>query len=369
MTHPVRVLQIVSNIKVHSGVSSYLMGLYRNIDKEKLQFDFLVARKSSLSYEDEILSMGGKIFYMPDPLSWRVYKACQYSSDFFSIHSQDYRIVHLHSPTMASMTIKYAKLYGIPRIIIHSHSTQFSTNLLKNFLDLILVSNIEKYGTDFWCCSPEAGEFLFGKSQKVLLTPNVIEVEKFKFQRELYDKVRRSLMITDKQKLVCHVSNFSSLKNLTFLIPVIQSVTDAEPNKWKFLFIGDGKEKTRLQTLLQSKNLIQHCIFLGFQSQPRTFLAASDFFVLPSLREGFSIALLEAQACGLKCVASNTIPRFVDVTGVSFIPLDPTAWAKELLNTLPNNADERLQHNSDVSLSIFNAQSQACRQMHRYLDM
>lgn len=348
-----RVLQIVANIGIKSGVSSFIMNVYRNIDKKRFQFDFLVSRKVNESYEKEILQLGGRVYYMPDPLSLHLFSACSYCSDFFLRHSKEYPVVHLHSPTMARMTVFYAKKAGIKKVIIHSHSTNFSTNICKRIINSVLVSKVSKYGTDFWYCSPEAGEFLFGKKIGTYI-PNAININSFRFDEKIYQDKRLQLGIAIDQKVVCHVSNFSPLKNINFLIPVIQNVVEKEPKNWKFIFIGDGPDRSKFEYKLAKMGLSENCVFVGFQPCPASYLHASDIFVLPSISEGAPVSLLEAQASGLRCIVSDHVTRTVNVTGVSYLPLEYGLWVQEILNTKSNEKVNRIIDNDVMQKSVFN---------------
>ena len=347
-----RVLQIVANIGIKSGVSSFIMNVYRNIDKTRYQFDFLVAKKVNESYEEEIRQLGGNVHYMPNPLSFRLFSACSYCSHFFLSHSKDYQVVHLHSPTMAMMTACYARKAGIKKVIIHSHSTNFSTNAVKRIINSILVSKIDKCGTDFWFCSPEAGEFLFGKGTGIYI-PNAIDTGSFRFDEKIRQNTRQQLGIAIDQKVVCHVSNFSPLKNIDFLVPVIQDVVKNELKTWKFIFVGDGPDRSKFEHKLTKMGLNHDCIFVGFQSSPIPYLYASDIFVLPSLSEGAPVSILEAQASGLRCIVSDSITRTVDVTGISYLPLENRVWTREILNTKLNKKSQRISNNDMMQKSVF----------------
>lgn len=348
-----RVLQIVANIGIKSGVSSFIMNVYRNIDREKIQFDFLVARKVNKNYEREISQLGGRIYYMPDPLSFRLFSACSFCSKFFSKYSATYSVVHLHSPTMSMMTIPFAKKARIPKIIIHSHSTQFSTNVFKRGINSILVSRIKNYGTDFWCCSPEAGNFLFGDVNSVWI-PNAIDIDRFKYCQEKREEIRQRLNIKTNQKVICHNSNFSPLKNTNFLVPIIRNISAIQPHRWKFIFVGDGPQRSKLENEIKKQGLEDNCIFVGFQSDPVPYLCASDIFVLPSLAEGAPVSLLEAQACGLQCLVADTITRSVDLTGVIYLPLKHQNWVQEILKKEMLPAKDRFRANNTVSKSPYN---------------
>lgn len=110
-----KVLCILDNLSIASGVSAIVMNLYRNMDLTRVQMDFLVCNQQNASFEGEIKQRGGNVFYTRSFLSpCQIVSALLKSKKFFAKHVGEYDIVHLHSPTIALFTLKYAKQHGIP---------------------------------------------------------------------------------------------------------------------------------------------------------------------------------------------------------------------------------------------------------------
>lgn len=368
----IRILQIMDNINIQSGVSSIVMNLYRNIDRNKVQFDFLVSVPSKLSYEKEILELGGKIFYTGNPLSiGGLYKACQYNKNFFEKHAAEYIAVHLQSPTIAEMTIRYAKEYGVKHIIIHSHSTMFSNNPVKKIINKVLIARLKEYATDYWYCSTEAANFLYGKgyadTHNGQWIRNAINPIANTFDNEKRNKIRQQLGV-ENYKVACHVSNFSPIKNLEFLVNVIKSVVRRDKT-WRFVFVGEGPCKKTLQRRLEEEALTPFCIFTGFTNDVNLYLNGADVFLLPSIKEGLPVVAIEAQATGLPCLISDTVTREADIGGITYLSLNDAVWIHALTNLMILNNHVRFQLSKKFEKSGFNIQNESQRVQHLYLEM
>lgn len=368
----IRILQIMDNIAVSSGVSSVVMNIYRNINREMIQFDFLVSNQAEISYEEEIKSYGGRTYYTGNPLSPKtLISTCIKNKRFFKENSVNYVAAHLHSPTITDMTIKYANKYGIRNIIMHSHSTMFSSNRLKTIANTYLQRNISKYANLYFACSTEAAEFLYGKEfckkNKIELIKNAVEPEKYLFDAE----GKRNIINEwgwNGNTVVVHVSNFSPIKNVAFLIPVIEKVIERRKDI-RFLFIGDGTTKNDIETNINSKNLQAYCKFLGSTNRVNYFLNAADVLVLPSLKEGLPVSVVEAQANGIQCLVSDTVTREVNTGNVQFLCLEENEWINKICECKAISDSERTNKCMDFEKSCFNIKNEVKRLEKIYLHL
>lgn len=369
----IQVLHIIDNINIDSGVSSVVMNLYRHIDRELIQFDFLVCRRGierGVTYDEEIHSLGGDVFYFGSPLSIRgLVKSTYNVKKYFKHNANNYNIVHLHSPTIAEFTLKYAKHYGINTIIVHSHSSMTSQNRLKAFVNTFLISRIKKYANYRWACSNEAAEFLYGKnfcsSNEIVLLKNAIDPDIFQFDANQRKILRTKLNLNNKRVFV-HISNFSSIKNIMFLIPVIRKTT-AHDSNIRYLFVGNGPTKNIFQQGLKQNKLNKYCLFTGVTEEVHKYLSASDAMVLPSIKEGLPVTTIEAQANGLKCFISNTITHECDVGNVDFIELSADKWIEKINSFVPSTNEVREQHSQEFRNSLFNIAKEANHLKELYL--
>lgn len=368
----IKILQIMDNLDIRSGVSSIVMNLYRNIDRDKLQFDFMVSCPVDQSYESEILKLGGKVFYIGNPLAPQTFfSTCKKSKNFFKKYGYQYTAVHLQSPTIAEMTIRYAKQYGIKKIIIHSHSTMFSRNVIKKIINYLLVMRIKKYATDYWYCSTEAANFLYGKDYMQLHSSewirNAIDVENKTFKLKVRCEVRRQLNLVEK-KVACHISNFAPVKNTEFLVEVINKIVNKDPT-WRFLFVGDGPCKKILENRLEKEKLNQYCVFIGFSRFVGNYLNASDVLLLPSIKEGLPVVTIEAQATGLPCLVSNTITCEANLGGITYLTVQENIWVNSLKLFQIRTNKEREKASVEFCNSMFNIKKEAIRVQKLYLSM
>lgn len=360
----IRVLFIVDNLDKKTGVATIIYSLYKHLDKRVINADFLVSNKSTYSYESEIKNMGGNVFYSGNPLRISsVFKACRYNNVFFKNNSRNYDIIHLNSPTISEMTIRYAKQSGCRNIIIHSHSSMFSTNILKSIINFLLTYRIKSLANNFWFCSKEAAIFLYGNDYKRLNNTrwirNAVDVNVFTFNREIYKKTRTELDCFDF-KLAVHISNFSKIKNTTFLVEVIKEVINKD-SKWRFIFVGDGPERSKTETMLKKENMIDFCIFIGYSDEVSKYLNACDLLLLPSLKEGLPIVTIEAQAVGLKCFVTETITHDADVGNIEYLELNTKKWVDSILSFSPSSVDTRECLSSKFKESDFNIVNEAKR--------
>lgn len=368
----IKILHIMDNIAVCSGVSSVVMNIYRNIDRRLIQFDFLVSNCVDVSYEDEIKEYGGNIYYTGNPLSYKSFISTCINNKFFFINNGlKYEAVHLHSPTIADMTIRYAKKYNVKNIIIHSHSTMFSNNPIKAIINMYLRRNITKYANRYFACSTEAAEFLYGKkfcrTHIVEIIKNGVDTSKYAFDAESKKNILNEWN-WNGNIVVLHVSNFSPIKNLPFIVQIIESVVKKRKDI-RFLFIGDGKTKNSIEISIHNKNLQGYCKFLGSTNKVNYFLSAADILVLPSIKEGLPVSVVEAQANGIQCLVSSNITREVDAGNVKFIQLNNQEWANMICEYKPLSEEERVKKCINFEESCFNIKKEVKKLEKIYLEI
>jgi len=211
----IRILHCVNDMH-RAGLETMLMNYYRNIDRTKIQFDFLTHRPYRSDYDDEIESLGGKIYYAPRlyPQNYPVY--FRWMRKFFKEHPE-YKIVHSHIDTMSYLPLLAAKKAGVPIRIAHSHNTSLDKDF-KYLLKQYFRFRINSVCTHRLACGKEAGEFLFG-NRDFKVIPNAIDAEKFYFNKDLRDEKRKELGLAGKF-VVGHVGRLSYQKNHKFLIEI-----------------------------------------------------------------------------------------------------------------------------------------------------
>ncbi len=203
MSEPIRVLQVVTYMG-RGGLETMLMNYYRNIDRDKVQFDFLTHRDERWDYDNEIESLGGKIYHLPklNPFSKNYLNALD---KFFNEH-KEYQIVHCHQDCLSGVVLKVAKKNGVKFTIAHAHSASQDKNL-KYLIKVLAKKNIKKYSDKMFACGGEAGKWMFNTDNFEVLN-NAIDTDLYTYNEEKADKVKKEFDIENKF-VVGHVGRFN----------------------------------------------------------------------------------------------------------------------------------------------------------------
>lgn len=333
MNEPIRVLCVVTQMN-RGGLENRLMDIYRNIDRKRIQVDFYTCRKERGQYDDEILSLGGRVYYN-DPLSVsRLYKIPRRFADFFRQHPE-YNIVHAQMNQWCGLILKGAKRAGVPVRIAHS-LTALENDSFKNTVKNIIKLPVNRYATHRFAVSGKAGRWLFGDKAmehgKVEVWPNAIDCGRFVFDEEIRASVRCELDLNNSFTLI-HVGNSRPVKNHGFLLQVFASLLNKESNS-RLVLVGEGVANGTLRQQAASLGIADKVIFLGLRDDVPRLLQAGDVFVFPSFYEGLPGAVMEAQAASLPCFISDSITNEVCITPlVEQMPLSLSSdlWAEQVL--------------------------------------
>lgn len=322
----IRILHVLGGLD-RGGAETMVMNLYRAIDRTQIQFDFITHTDRSQAYTDEILKLGGKIYYFPKFKGANFLKLRKLWIKFFKEHPE-YKILHSHVRSYASLYLPIAKKAGV-KTIIHSHSTSNGKGL-SSFVKRLMQFPLRYQADYFFGCSKEAGEWLFGKkvveSSKYHVLKNAIDTEKYKFNEESRAQYREKLRLGNKLTYV-HVGRFHPSKNHPFLLNLFAEIHKRNPNT-VLLLVGDGPLHSSIQTQIEELCLQDDVLLLGSRDDIPEILHAADCFLFPSLWEGFGMVAVEAQATGLPCICSDMVPSSVKVTDFCyFISTDDLlAW-------------------------------------------
>lgn len=327
MRKPIRVLHVVTHMN-RGGLETMLMNYYRNIDRNQIQFDFLVHRLNRADYDDEIEALGGKIYRLPplNPFSLSYRKKL---NGFFARHPE-YKIVHSHIDCMSAIPLKAAKRAGVPVRIAHSHNSNQDKNV-KYLLKLLYKREIPRYATKLLACSQAAGIWMFGDCSFEVLN-NAIDAEVYHFSQEVRDAQRNAMGIGPDCLIVGHVGRFSPQKNHEFLIDIFNQLH--RRRKSVLLLVGDGELRGAVQDKARKLDIDKCTIFTGICKDVSRMMQAMDVFVFPSHNEGLPLTIVEAQAAGLPCLISDAVPIECKLTDlVEQIPLANNAeeWAQKVL--------------------------------------
>lgn len=326
---PVRVLQIMRGGNECGGIESFVMNYYRSIDRERVQFDFLVHFPEPGPYDDEIRTLGGKIYYFSARKDKNILRYVWRLIRFFRSHPE-YQIIHGHMQGFAPLYFLIAKLCGVPVRISHSHMTDVEPTAGGRMLGMMI--HLAKYPSNVhWACSKAAGEYMYGRTTDYQVIPNAISVRRFSYSGKIREEMRQKLGLSEKF-VVGHVGRFCLQKNQGFLLQIFQKLQRLRPESILVL-MGEGPLEAELRAEAKRLGIERSVLWTGYRMNVESYFQMMDVFALPSLYEGLPIVLVEAQARGLPCVVGKEITAEADLTGyVSFLPLDaPSAlWAETI---------------------------------------
>jgi glycosyltransferase involved in cell wall biosynthesis len=362
---PIRVLMI--NYKMQcAGIESFIMNIYRNIDRTKVQFDFLVHYAQRQFYDEEIEQLGGRIYRLTVREDNDFVKYFRDLKRFFEEHIE-YMIVHGHMESFGQFYLKAAMNAGVPIRIAHSHIAQ-KNNDLKGMVKYWLNKGYGKYATDLFACSEIAGKFMFGENASFTVWNNAIDVEMFSFNIDIRKIMREKLDISDGQLVIGHVGRFNTQKNHTFLIDIFCEIKKIRNNA-VLLLIGGGDLEYQIANKVEKMQLGESVRFMGVRKDVNMLYQAMDVFLMPSLFEGLPVSGIEAQTAGLPCVFSDTVTRETDITGnVSFISLSekPSEWADRICKML--DTFKRENQGDTIASKGYDIKHQADMLAQYYLD-
>lgn len=327
-----RLLCIVGGMNA-GGAETFLMKVYRALDKTQYQMDFAVAIKDKGFYDDEILSMGGKIHHI-------VPKSEGFLKNFLDIKrivkENGYKsVLRTSQHSLSALELLAARLGGAKKLIFRSSNSSTTTG---KGLDLLL-HKICKFMPRFFANvriapSNEAAEFMFGKKcikkGVAKIVHNGIDLNFYKFSENGRLKIRKEFNL-EKKFVVGHVGRFNQQKNHAFLIQVFNEL-QKKMDEARLLLVGKGELESEIKELCESLNISSKVVFTGVRNDIPDIMSAMDVFVFPSLYEGMPNTVIEAQACGLPCVVSDVVTKEANISGyVKYVSLESSAeqWISE----------------------------------------
>lgn len=348
---PIRILHVLGKLN-RGGAETLVMNWYRNVDRSKIQFDFVIHTKEKCSYTDEILSMGGRIFSVPAYSGINHFQYCAAWNHFFKEHPE-YKIIHGHVRSTGVIYMSIAKRYG-KIVIAHSHSMNSGTGII-GFVKKTMQYPI-RYIADYkWACSYDAGKYLFGKRQikrsNFKVVKNAIDLSLFTYNVSIRDKMRNELGIRGKI-VVGHVGRFIEEKNHVFLLDVFEEFLQLGIEA-ELVLVGVGPLMQEIKKKTKEKGIDKSVIFLGERSDVGEIMQAFDVFVFPSIHEGLGNVAIEAQASGLPVLASENVPMEAKITDImSFLSIDNKNDVKKWSNKLTEIYKEKILRNDTYDYMI-----------------
>ncbi len=346
----IKIIYFVDRL-LRGGIQTFIYNHLLHIDRKKFNIDLLVLDDGEkYEMEDELKVFGIKIYKLTGIWPNTIQGYMSYvvaSNNFFRKHNK-YDILHIHSSSKALPIAFFAKKYGIPHIIGHSHTVDFQTgNLFKKVMGGILKVPFRKVCNEYMACSKEAAKWLFGDNslKNVHYIKNGIDINQYEFDSCKREEMREKYNIGN-QFVVGHVGRFAEQKNHKFLIEIFKEIKN-EKTDALLILIGEGELEDEIRCQVDDLALNNSVLFLGFREDVYNYMQMMDCFLFPSLCEGLGIALIEAQANGLYCyTTAEYVPKDVDITdNIVHISLETSAeeWARMVLRSAGRKRDIDLQ--------------------------
>lgn len=317
---PVKVLMVLSSVEINGGVQNKVMDIYRNVDREKLQFDFYVYTDSELTLESEINKLGGKVYFHGKLREIGALKF--YHNLYLLIKEGGYNVVHSYSGINDGIILFLAKLAKVEIRISHSRGASID-NKIKRFFSPILKRLILKNSTKLLACSYQAGKFLYGNNNYEVI-PNPINTERFMEEDFISEeRLKKKFDISANTLTLGHIGRFTQEKNHEFLLKICL-ILKKENINFKMILVGDGELKTEIKNRVIEMGIEKYVVFESSQKEIHKYYHILDILLLPSFHEGFGNVAVEAQVAKKRVLASTGVSKQVDlgIGLVEFIELD-----------------------------------------------
>jgi glycosyltransferase involved in cell wall biosynthesis len=339
MTRKIHVLHVVGRMN-RGGVETWLMHVLRAIDRSRYQLDFFVHTTEPSVFDEEITSLGSRIFLGAPPDA----SMLRYARRIRGVLSSQgpYDVVHSHHHHSSGPILLLAAACGVPVRIAHSHNDTRPVSSGRS-----LGRSAYEYGVHRlidWCatrrvaCSDMAGDDLFRPGWKESPGASVlyysINLEPFR-KTVSRSAIRRELGVDPDAFVIGHVGRFDVQKNHGFLLDVTRALVDVRPDA-VLLLVGDGPLRAEIEAGVKARRLERNVVLAGVRGNvPAILKGAFDAMVFPSLHEGLPVVGLEAQAAGVPLIMSDAIsteviasPRLVRSLSLA---QPPAEWAQALL--------------------------------------
>lgn len=344
-----RVLQVGMTRNL-GGIETYLIEQFRHLDKTKIDYDFVnITGEYSICYEDEILASGSKIFKVVS----RHKNPLLHYWQWFNIllqHKGVYDVIVLNTNSLEYVfPLVLGKVFGIPVRVIHSHNSGFENK--QGLARRLLVGMNKKllaWSANLrFACSQYAGKWMF-KDNPYHVIYNAIDIHKYDADLAVRDEMRQALNL-DTALTLLHVGRFSYQKNHSFLLDIFKEVHSIQPDS-VLLLVGDTTEESEFLRDVKRKigeyGLENSVRLLGRRDDVNRIMQAADVLVMPSFFEGLTVVGIEAQACDLPLLLSDTVTKELGLLpSTQFISLDAgaKAWAEVIVNSKQHNRRSRYE--------------------------
>ena len=331
-----RVLLVAAGGMDKSGVPAVLMAIVRGLHEE-YDFDLLLHTQTRGFYEPEFLSYGGAIYrcpkWRPGPRPLRrlaelLHPVRLYCYLLWLLARQHYDVIHCHNDFDMGACLAAAHRRGVSVRVAHTHKSwpaDENTGALTRFTRRVSRRRILRHATALVGCSPLANATTFGPDVPAGVVPNSYDERRFFFTPHDGPQPLRLLQVG-----YCNPN-----KNQLFTLDVLRALRDRGSDATLTL-IGDSANEygDKVRRRIHDYGLEDRVTLLPPDADIPAAMHSASVLIQPSVTEGFGIVLVEAQATGLFCCASDSVPRQTDLGGAVYLPLSagPDTWADAILS-------------------------------------
>lgn len=327
-----RLLCIVGGMNM-GGAETFLMKLYRNFDRTKYQMDFAVALIEKGEYDDEILTLGGRIYHIT-PKSRGTVKNFLDLKDLVRKEQYNY-VLRVSQHSLSALELFAAMLGGAKVRAFRSSNSNTCAGKINGLIHKLCMFMPRNFANRYIAPSTEAACFMFGKhyveSGSVLLLHNAVDHSLFAYNDGCRAQIREELGISDNDFVVGHVGRFNHQKNHTYLLDVFSEILKLKQNA-KLILVGKGERESQIVDYAKQLGIVDFVQIISPRNDLNKFYSVFDVLVFPSLFEGMPNVLIEAQAASLPCVASDSVTKEAEITKyVSWMSLSdsPENWSSK----------------------------------------
>lgn len=356
-----KVLLIAYNNLGKGGIQNQIMGIVRSL-KDKVDFDIVVWDDVKDFYTPELEQYGVKIIrWFRNPGGTLLRR----KADAFVRYGElrriiknvirengPYDVIHCNNAYDAAPCLEAAYKAGIPVRISHAHNTE-NPNLSKKRIYPAYKAlyrhnrkKIHRFATHMVGCSRQVTDYFFGKGIGQVVH---IGIDLAEFQNtEVPDKRNKTVELL-------HVGSMSEQKNQLFLIDMMDELIKRDPNVHLSMIGGGTGYLEQVKERICQKKLEGFVSILPPDTNVPTAMAKADLFVFPSTFEGFGIVLIEAQALGLNCLASDIVSPEANCGGIRYLPLKDgvAGWVEVIAEEIAQG----LNHKEKFDVSEFSVEN------------
>lgn len=333
MDKAVKVLRIIGECKT-GGTETIALNYYKNLNHDLVGMDFLFYGPSLPRFSKELEANGDRVINVVDYTD-NLIGSIREIRDV--VKKGNYDIVHAQLNALNFFPLLGAYLGGAKIRIAANHSTaNMKYEPKKSIVKYLVRPSAGMLATNYAACSEHAGEWCFGKQAlkngKIKIIHNAIDLSSFNYSEETRQSIR-SKMGWDGKFVIGHAGRFTEQKNHKFMVEIFAKVHERCPEAI-LAFAGDGHLMDEVKTQVKELGLTDFVQFLGVRFDMNELMQGMDIFLFPSLYEGLGNVITEAQAVGLRSIASDVVPNEVKMTElVDFISLNKSAdfWADAIL--------------------------------------